>query len=142
MRTLAFMLLFGASLCGTALAHSELDHATPAEGASVRAPKEVDLTFGEPIEVRFSTFKVYPVKASGDPLKVNGVAGTLKTKLLSVKGDAAARADLGVAPKGGSATRVTLPLKPGLKKGAYVVMWKVLSVDTHTSDGYYVFYVK
>lgn len=136
------LLSLAASLLSVACAHSGLEKATPAENARVSAPKQVTLTFSEPMELRFSTFKVFPVNVSGDALKVNGAAGALKTKLLMAKNDAAQRADLGVGTKAGTSAVVTLPLKADLKSGAYVVMWKVLSVDTHTTDGYYVFYVR
>ncbi len=134
--------LLAALLLGGALAHSELEGAAPPENASVSAPSQVKLSFSEPLQVRFSTFKVYPLSASGDALKVNGAAGALKTKVLALKNDAARRADAGVTPGGGNTANVTLALKPNLKPGPYVVMWRALSEDTHTSGGYYVFYVK
>ena len=137
-----FPALLTALLLSVAAAHSELEKATPAEDAKVSAPKAVELSFGEPLELRFSTFKVYPLGVTGNTLKVNGAAGALKTRVLSAKNDDAARADLGLSTTGRTATSVTLPLKPNLVKGAYVVMWKVLSVDTHATDGYYVFYVR
>ena len=131
-----------ALLLGSALAHSELEGAVPAENATVSAPSQVKLSFSEPLQVRFSTFKVYPLSATGSNLKVNGAAGALKTKVFALKNDAAQRADRSVTPGGGNTSTVTLTLKSNLKPGAYVVMWKALSEDTHTSGGYYVFYVK
>lgn len=130
------------SALGVAGAHSYLERSVPAEDAVVSAPREVRLAFNEAVEVKYSTVKVYPVGASGDPLKVNGAAGALKTRVLTLKNDAKDRADLGIATKDRTATELVLPLKAKLKPGAYVVMWKVLSVDTHTLDGYYVFTVK
>ena len=73
-----------------------------------------------------------------EQLRLNGLAGTLVAQVLETKGDEAARADAGVATEATSKT-VTLNLKPDLAPGTYVVMWRALSVDTHTEQGYYVF---
>jgi methionine-rich copper-binding protein CopC len=61
--------------------------------------------------------------------------------VLDVTGDEAARVDTGILEKDTSKT-VTLTLKENLAPGAYVVMWRVLSVDTHTVEGSLTFYVK
>jgi copper resistance protein C len=61
--------------------------------------------------------------------------------VLDLTGDEAARVDTGLVEKDTSAT-VTLTLKENLAPGAYVVMWRVLSVDTHTVEGSLTFYVK
>ncbi len=73
-----------------------------------------------------------------EQLRLNGLAGTLVAQVLETKGDEAARADAGVATEATSKT-VTLNLKPDLAPGTYVVMWRALSVDTHSEQGYYVF---
>ena len=73
-----------------------------------------------------------------EQLRLNGLAGALVAQVLEAKGDEAARADAGVATEATSKT-VTLNLKPDLAPGTYVVMWRALSVDTHTKQGYYVF---
>lgn len=138
----ALLPLLAVALSGFAGAHSYLERSVPAEDAVVSAPREVRLAFNEAVEVKYSTVKVYPVGVSGDPLKVNGAAGALKSRVLALKNDAKDRADLGLATKDRTATELVLPLKAKLKPGAYVVMWKVLSVDSHTLDGYYVFTVK
>lgn len=131
-----------AALIGTAAAHAELETSTPTENSTVAAPREVKLTFGEGVELKFSNFKVYPLATSGDKLKVNAAAGALKTKVMALKTDAAARADLGARGQGATPRVVTLPLKPNLKAGPYVVMWKALSEDSHPVEGYFVFNVK
>jgi methionine-rich copper-binding protein CopC len=61
--------------------------------------------------------------------------------VIDVTDDEMARADTGVVEKDTSKT-VTLNLKDGLAPGAYVVMWRVLSVDTHTVEGSLTFFVK
>jgi copper resistance protein C len=61
--------------------------------------------------------------------------------VLELTGDEAERVDTGMVEKETSKT-VTLNLKDGLEPGAYVVMWRVLSVDTHTVEGSLTFFVK
>lgn len=128
-----------AALLSFALAHAELQKSVPAEGAKVPAPKQIVLTFTEGVQVRFSTFKVYRVGDSGDSLKVGGLAGQLVTKVLDLKNDASERADVGLVTRTGTHEQVTLRLRSKLAPGAYVVMWKALSDDTHPVTGYYVF---
>ncbi|MBB6096857.1 hypothetical protein HNR42_000269 [Deinobacterium chartae] len=136
------LILLAALVFPVALAHSELESATPAEGSRVAAPREVKLRFSEEVELKFSTFKVYPVGVTGSVQRVNAAAGMLKAQHLNRRDDASQRADLGVSEKARTAREVTLPLKQNLTPGAYVVMWKVLSVDTHTTEGFYVFNVR
>ncbi len=154
---LACLLLLGA---GLALAHAELVTMTPAKNSVLTTlPQSVTLTFSEPVEVGFSLFKVYklepiPASTSGgesggetggaspeseeEALRLNGLAGTLVTEVLTKRGDEAARADAGPATTG-TAEEVSLNLKEGQGPGDYVVMWRVLSTDTHTTQGFYVF---
>ena len=49
-------LIAALSLSG-ARAHTAVTSVTPALNASVPAPRSVQLTFSEPIELRFSTFR-------------------------------------------------------------------------------------
>ena len=157
---LVCLLLSGA---GLALAHAELVTATPAPKSVVGAlPQEVTLSFSEPVEARFSLFKVYKLEprpeglsggegetadATGgapaelleeEALRLNGLAGALFAEVLTARGDEAARADAG-AVTADTSKEVTLALKDGLEAGDYVVMWRVLSADTHTTQGFYVF---
>ena len=119
---LTLLLLFGA-----AFAHSELESATPGQNAVVTTPPDaVVLTFGEPLELTFSTFKVYALGADPDETnaqRLNGLAGTLVSDVLSAQGDEAARADAGAGLEGRSA-EVRLPLKADLTPGHYAVMWR------------------
>lgn len=146
-----FALILTLALAGVGVAHSELESSTPAANATLQtAPSEVSLSFSEAAEVRFSTFKVYPLGADIDSAdaaeaQLNGLAGQLMSEVLETQGDDDMRADTGVstAPTTGARTAetVTLPLKPDLPAGVYVVMWRVLSVDTHTSQGFITFQV-
>jgi methionine-rich copper-binding protein CopC len=102
------------ALSAGAHAHAMLDHASPLVGSTVAAaPRAVALTFTEKLEPAFSTLRVE--NASG------------------------ARVDQGKAQVDrGNVLRIGLkPLPPG----SYRVFWKVLSVDTHTTEGNFSFTV-
>ncbi len=109
---LAFLFLVG--LAGTfAQAHAFLDHANPRVGSTVpAAPSEVTLSFTQNLEAAFSSVQV---------TDANG-----------------ARVDLGKAQISGSTMRVGLK---ALSPGTYKVQWRVLSVDTHTTQGGFSFHV-
>lgn len=119
--------LFAALLLGTAVAHTQITHFTPAAGSTVTAPKMVTLTFSEPINLRFSTFKIYALPAGTD------TAALTRTKI-NLKNDAEARADT-YSGSSNMAARLNLPLKANLKPGLYVVMWQILSDDGHPVSG-------
>jgi copper resistance protein C len=137
------------ALAGVGSAHADLASSTPVAGAVLeRAPDEVTLTFTEAVEVRFSTLKVYALGADVDPddpdaeARLNGLAGQLVTEVLSASDDTDARVDLGVSDAARTADTVTLTLEPELGAGVYVVMWRVLAVDTHTTQGFFTFRVE
>ena len=109
--------LIGLSLLpAVAQAHAHLDHAQPAAGAKVaQVPHEVSLWFTEAIEPKFSSIVVQDAKGNAvQDGKAEGAADN--TAELKVK------------------------LK-ALKAGAYKVMWKALSVDTHRTQGTFSFTV-
>jgi methionine-rich copper-binding protein CopC len=111
--TIAAAILGGAA---QAEAHAFLDHTLPAVGASVAAaPTEVQLWFTEPLEPAFSSVEVV--------------------------GPAGERVDQG-APRveGGNATRLSVGLKQ-LAPGRYRVIWRVLSIDSHVTNGDFSFTV-
>jgi copper resistance protein C len=96
-----------------ALAHAMLDRASPAVGNSVpTAPREVVLWFTESLEPSFSSVEVR--NASG------AVVSSGKAR--------------------GSGTQLRVSLKP-LAPGTYQVNWRVLSVDTHRTQGSFSFRV-
>jgi methionine-rich copper-binding protein CopC len=97
-----------------ALAHAFPDHAEPAVGSTMRtAPAAVSIWFTQELESAFSTIKV--VDAQG-----NVVASSDKAV------DATDR------------TLLRVPLPP-LSPGKYRVVWRVLSVDSHVTEGDYTF---
>lgn len=111
--TASAMLL--ASMAG-ALAHAFLDHAAPAVGSTVRgSPSEVKIWFSEELQPAFSTIQV--VDQSGARVDKD---------------------DKQVDPK--DQTELKISLKP-LTPGSYQVIWRVLSVDSHVTDGKFKFQV-
>ena len=113
----AFILAVGLFLQPVAArAHSHLDHATPAAGSTVaQAPTEVVLWFTKDLEPAFSTVEVR-----------------------SMDGTAMQAGKSAVDPKQHTLMRV--PLK-ALPPGTYKVIWRVLSVDTHRTQGDFTFRV-
>jgi hypothetical protein len=98
---------------GEASAHAFLDHAEPRVGNKVAtAPRQVTLWFTQKLEPAFSTITV--TDPSGQ------------------------RVDTGKARVSGS--QMSVSLRPG-GPGTYHVTWRVLSVDTHTTDGSFTFQV-
>jgi methionine-rich copper-binding protein CopC len=98
---------------GEASAHAFLDHAQPRVGNKVaEPPREVTLWFTQKLEPAFSTITV--TNAAGD------------------------RVDTGKTRVNG--TQMSVTLRPG-GTGTYHVTWRVLSVDTHTTDGSFTFQV-
>jgi methionine-rich copper-binding protein CopC len=111
------LLLLGVLPANAALAHAFLEHATPPVGGTVQqAPAQVTLRFTQRLEPAFS--KVQVQDASGRRID---------------KDDAALQ--------GGDATVLAVSVPP-LAPGRYVVKWRVLSVDTHVTEGDYTFEVK
>jgi methionine-rich copper-binding protein CopC len=99
---------------GTALAHAFLDHAVPAVGSTVHAaPRSLRLWFTERLEPAFSHVRVFD--ASGKP----------------VDGE-----DARVDASDPSILSVTLPPLP---PGSYRVAWRVVSADTHVTEGDFTF---
>jgi copper resistance protein C len=107
-------LLLGA---GVAWSHAFLDHAEPRVGSTVKSPpSQVRAWFTQSLEPAFSTLEV-----------------------LNERGE---RVDQGPS-KADAANPALLqvPLKP-LGPGTYRVKWRVLSVDTHVTEGDFTFRVK
>lgn len=158
------LLLVGAELAlpGLVAAHAEFERSSPGPAEIIEAaPEVVTLEFNAPIEVRFSVFKVYPLDVDanitadtvaaeagttatitgGEALRLNGLAGALVNDVIELRGDEAARADAGLVTRDGRSAVVTLALEPELPAGTYVVMWRVLAIDTHTTQGFYLFVI-
>ncbi len=109
-----------ASLCcllgAGAHAHAFLEHTEPRVGSTVSAaPAELRLWFSEPLEPAFSTVEV--TDAQGRRVE-------------------AGRAQ--VDPRDRALLRVALNR---LGPGSYTASWRVISVDTHVTEGRFVFQV-
>jgi copper resistance protein C len=82
-------LLILLALCGVVRAHSYLETSTPTENEIVSNLEDVELTFTENVQVRFSFFKVYKLAETGnlsdnkERLKLNGQAASLIDKVLT-----------------------------------------------------------
>ena len=97
-----------------ALAHAFLERATPPVGSEIAAsPPELVITFTEPVEPAFSTIEVQ-----------DAVGMRIQTGRPH--------------PADGDRQRLTVSL-PRLAPGTYEVVWHVTSVDTHKTEGSYVF---
>jgi len=112
---LTLSLLFAAVTTSNAFAHAMLDHAAPRVGSTVaQSPKEVVLWFTEKLEPAFSS------------IEVRDAQGMVVT--------------MGKATVIGNRTQLRVPLKT-LSPGTYKVIWRVLSVDTHRTEGNFTFNV-
>jgi methionine-rich copper-binding protein CopC len=99
-----------------ALAHAQLEKATPAVGATVSPPSEIRLEFSEGVELKFT-----------------------KVTLTGPSGAAA----LGAArTESGNQAVLIVPISKPLSAGVYTVRWQAVSVDTHHTQGTFEFTVK
>jgi len=104
------------ALPGSARAHSGLARSSRAAGSTVSpSPKEVVLSFTEKLEPNFSTIEVRDAKGAPMHAGKSSVDAALHTQM-----------------------RVALK---ALAPGTYKVIWRVLSVDTHRSQGTFTFRV-
>lgn len=132
-------LLLTALVLGTlASAHSSLKASTPADDSTVRQrPASVHLTFSEAVEPEFSTFVVYPLgQTKGDHEALESRAEALLARVLSAPDGKQLQTQLETKEAG---ITVTLSLPEDLSPGTYAVMWRALSVDTHTVQDVLVF---
>ena len=116
---LAYVIL-GAAIpllgAGAALAHAQLQSASPPVGGTVDAPSQIALTFSEGVEPKFCGVTLKGA-GGGVPLGKPSVAAG-DTKLLIVK------------------------IGAKLAPGTYTVDWRAVSVDTHHTQGSFAFTVK
>jgi methionine-rich copper-binding protein CopC len=102
------------ALSAPAFAHAHLKRSDPAAGVVVtQAPKEISLTFTEALEPALSGVSITDGQGH----------------------------DLAAKPARISSTTMILAVKP-LAAGSYHVSWHAVAVDTHRTEGTYVFTVK
>lgn len=119
MRTVSLLLtaLVAGILAPRAKAHAFLDHARPEVGSTInRSPHEIRLWFTESLEPAFSSVEV------------------LDRNRHEVD-DKNAHVD----PKDRMLLDVSVPR---LSPGTYTVMWHVVSIDTHRTEGHFQFTIK
>jgi copper resistance protein C len=110
--TLSLALALGAA---SASAHAYLDHASPLVGSTVTsAPNEVRMWFTQALEPRFTAAQL---RSSAGAVVASGGVDPADPKQMVIQ-------------------------VHGLPPGKYKVFWKVLSVDTHRSEGSFGFEVK
>ncbi len=101
-----------------AWAHAFIDHTDPVVGGAVKqAPTEVRLWYTQGLEPAFSRVQVFD--AAGKEVD---------------------KKDIHLDPKNHHLLMVSLPA--GLGAGTYRVVWRVVSVDTHPTEGSFKFRVE
>lgn len=112
--SLSFILLVGLAKVE---AHAFLDHANPAVGSKVRgSPAEVKVWFTEKLEPTFSKVQIF--NAAGEQVDKRDQRLDQHNAALLIVG------------------------VPPLKPGTYKVVWRAVSVDTHTTQGSFTFEVR
>lgn len=109
-------LLLGSALSPLAMAHAHLEAQAPAANSTTSTPSELRLSFSEAVEASFSQVTI--TDAAGAPVATAPPATTPSDAKVLVVRPAAL-----------------------LSAGRYQVQWRVVSVDTHKSDGTYSFTV-
>ncbi len=101
-----------------ARAHAFIDHTDPMVGSAIKqAPAEVRLWYTQGLESAFSRVQVFD--ASGKEVD---------------------KKDIHLDPENNHLMVVSLPA--GLGAGTYKVVWRVVSVDTHPTEGSFKFQVE
>ena len=109
---------------GCVAAHTALVRTMPAAGAVVaQPPREVRFWFNEPIERYFSRIEVF--RAVLDP-----GTGAMQP---------GERIDQGWLPGPRATREVGIRLPETLTPGRYIVQWMVLAIDTHRTQGSFMF---
>ena len=124
-----------------ASAHAFLNASVPSPDSTITTPlTEIKLSYSEQVQIRFSIFKVYKLNTSpgADMGALHAAADALMTADLVKRGDEASRSDAGLANATNTSQDIVVRLKD-LQPGAYAMLWRALSVDTHTTQGDFVF---
>lgn len=105
------------ALSSAAHAHATLERSTPKANAIVEAaPKELRLQFNEPLEMAFSSVKLFDAQgAAVTPLSVASAKDSPKSMVATL---------------------------PAMASGAYRVQWTALTRDGHKVKGEFAFRVK
>jgi len=118
MKVVILVMIFGMMIVGNAWPHAFLSSAVPRVGSTVvTGPNELRLLFTEAVEIMFSSVKI--TLEGGKDIETVKIAVEPSNPQMIV-------------------VYLTTPLAPGV----YVVHWRVVSVDTHKTQGDYRFTVK
>ncbi len=111
MRALLVALVVLAVGAPAAHAHATLQNSSPTRGSQLEeSPRQIVLTFDEPVEGSFGAIRVYDAKAE--------------------------RVDAGeVSHPGRDGRRIAVGVKPGLADGSYTATYRVVSADGHPVSG-------
>lgn len=113
-RNIYLILLLTGAAVAHAYAHAFVDHTEPTVGSKVKQmPSKVRVWFTEPIEPASSSIKVFD--ATGKQIDKKDVHADTKNKAV---------------------LQVSLP---SLTPGTYKVIWRVVSVDSHATNGDFTF---
>lgn len=140
-RAIFTLIALAVALMGnTALSHAYLQRSDPEAGSVVSELEVITLQMTEAVELNFSIFKVYHLPDAPEaPRERLDAARALMREVLLLRDDADARADAGVITEGRTSEMIEIALKDALEPGVYVVMWRVLSIDTHTTEDLLIF---
>jgi copper resistance protein C len=125
-----------------ALASEGLRVSEPSSGSVLKsAPRYVTLNFKEAIEPHRSQFRAYRLEVSTnlEPASVNRAAATLVANALAGKLESSERLDEGALYGERSAVSVQVKLKPILRPGVYVVLWRTFTASERFEDGFITF---
>ena len=104
-----------------ALAHARMIRSSPTADGVTQSPEQVELWFNELLDSGFNSIIVYPAAEASAKIHKSLTQGEAK-----------------VDPK--DKTHLTIGVKP-LPPGAYMVEWRVLSLDGHSAPGRFKFRV-
>lgn len=145
-RILFITLLIVCSMHTSVLSHAHLQSSIPESDATVtnQMVDSVQINFTEPVHVNQSVFRVYALEEEDDPIRLKAKASELIAEVLQAATrrqpyDESNRADVGIDESRNTAAQVKIHLKDDLTPGPYAVMWRVRSIDTHVTDGFFVF---
>jgi copper resistance protein C len=100
-----------------ALAHAQLEKATPPVGGTVASASEIRLEFSEGVELKFTKVTLTGAGGAAVPLGAESTAA-------------------------GNQAVLIVPISKPLSAGVYTVRWQAVSVDTHHTQGTFEFTVK
>lgn len=145
---LAWLAVVAFAVASLAAAHASLDATDPADGAVLEAgPQEVTLDYSENVEVGFSVFAVHRLDADIDldeehaQQRISGLAAPQVKDWLAAPTAGDTLVPMTYEPNSGKASHVVLTFDEELAPGHYVVVWRVLSADTHPVEGFFTFSV-